>query len=67
MTKALTIILLALTALSFAVDTASAECKAGGKNCVTATGNRPKFCNPCQIDSGLGSSCKNATTCGIQK
>ncbi len=67
MTKALSIILLALTAVSFAVDTASANCKVGTPHCVTATGSRPKFCNPCQIDSGLGSSCKNTNTCGIQK
>ena len=67
MTKTIAIILLALTAASFAVDSASANCKVGGKNCVTSTGSHPKFCNPCQIDAGLGSSCKNAPTCGIQK
>ncbi len=67
MTRILSATLLALTVLSFAVDTASADCKAGGRNCVTATGNRPKFCNPCTIDAGLGSQCKNTNTCGIQK
>jgi len=43
-------------------------CKPGTPNCVTDTGNRPKFCgdagNPCVIDGGLGSDCQGNVTCG---
>jgi hypothetical protein len=67
MIRILSATLLALTAVSFAVDSASANCRPGSPNCVTAGSNRPKFCNPCKIDSGLGSQCKNTNTCGIKK
>ena len=40
-------------------------CKPGTKNCIKAGPNIPKRCNPCEIDSGLGSTCKGGGTCGI--
>ena len=67
MTRIISAILLALTVMSFAADSASANCRPGSPNCVMAGGNRPKFCNPCTIDGGLGSQCKNTNTCGIKK
>jgi hypothetical protein len=36
-----------------------ANCKGGGRNCVPSDPRTPKFCNPCRIDGGLGSTCKN--------
>jgi len=53
--------------VSFSPDRASALCKPGSPNCVSPTKRTPKFCNPCQIDSGLGSKCKRTNTCGIKK
>jgi hypothetical protein len=39
-------------------NSAMALCNPGTKNCTKVQAGRPKFCNPCTIDGGLGGTCK---------
>ena len=53
--------LLTVTAIFAAsANDAMALCNPGTKNCVSVQAGRPKFCNPCTIDGGLGGTCKSA-------
>ena len=52
--------LLTVTAMFAAsANDAMALCNPGTKNCVSVPAGRPKFCSPCTIDGGLGSTCKS--------
>ena len=54
-------VLLTVTAIFAAsANDAMALCNPGTKNCVSVQAGRPKFCNPCTIDGGLGGTCKSA-------
>jgi hypothetical protein len=66
--KTIPALVIAASMIIGGANSAMALCNPGTKNCTKPESGRPKFCNPCTIDGGLGGTCKSpggTGQCGI--